>query len=61
MIKYIFIMFFITSCASAYEPRVRPDNWAEPVIGTRLDNFYFVDKGIYRSEQPEHENVNTLQ
>lgn len=42
------------------EPRVRPDTWGAPVIGTDFDNMYFVDKGIFRSEQPESENVTDL-
>lgn len=35
------------------EPRVRPTEWASPVIGTSLENLYQVDNGVYRSEQPD--------
>lgn len=59
MTRYVLILLLITSSLSA-EPRVRPDNWAQQVIGTELENFYRVDKGVYRSEQPEDENVENL-
>ena len=35
------------------EVRVRPDSWAQPVIGAGLDNFYRVAPNLYRSEQPD--------
>ncbi len=47
-----------TLCYS--EPRLRPDTWGKPVIGTRLKNIYRVDKGVYRSEQPQQEDLNDL-
>jgi tyrosine-protein phosphatase SIW14 len=33
-------------------PRVRPVEWAQPVAGTTLDNFFQVSPGLFRSEQP---------
>jgi tyrosine-protein phosphatase SIW14 len=41
-------------------PRVRPAQWATPVIGSHLENFYQVDKDVYRSEQPEDEDFAAL-
>jgi len=41
--------------ANAAEPRLRPDSWAKPMISERLQNWYQVDKDVYRSEQPDDE------
>lgn len=38
---------------SLAEPRLRPDNWAHPVINSELGNLYQVDEGVFRSEQPD--------
>ncbi len=35
------------------EPRVRPTEWAQPVLGVELGNFYKVSDELYRSEQPD--------
>lgn len=42
------------------EPRLRPQNWATPVINTHLHNLYAVNDQIYRSEQPDDEDVTDL-
>ena len=33
---------------SLAEPRLRPDNWAHPVINSELGNLYQVDEGVFR-------------
>ena len=50
----LFICLTLSLVASA-EPRVRPVEWAAPIIGSSLDNLYQVDEGLYRSEQPDTE------
>lgn len=52
--KLIILFFFIAiSFANAGdEPRIRPANWAQPIIGTTLENFYIIDSTLYRSSQP---------
>ncbi|OGR18245.1 MAG: hypothetical protein A3K19_31935 [Lentisphaerae bacterium RIFOXYB12_FULL_65_16] len=42
-------------------PRVRPLDWAQPVLGTEIGNFYCVDKDVYRSEQPNGEGMRKLE
>jgi tyrosine-protein phosphatase SIW14 len=42
-------------------PRVRPTDWAQPVIGAKLDNFFRVSDGLFRSEQPELADLPALQ
>ena len=38
-------------------PRVRPAEWAQPVIGTSLGNCYRVSADVYRSEQPDQRDL----
>jgi protein tyrosine/serine phosphatase len=64
MPKILFILLLL--CASqgcsqtVIEPRLRPAQWGVPVIGTNLDNFYQVADGVYRSEQPDDDDLETL-
>jgi tyrosine-protein phosphatase SIW14 len=60
MTKYLVIILLLLSSTAYAEPRVRPDNWGKPVIGTGLDNLYQVDNGVYRSEQPDDDDVDNL-
>lgn len=60
MIKYSILILVLISSTLVAEPRMRPNDWGQQVIGTKLDNLYRVDEGVYRSEQPEHEDVNNL-
>ena len=42
----------LISLAALTAPRPRPIAWAQPVIGTSLDNLFQVSPELYRSEQP---------
>ncbi len=57
MIKNILLIFLICSAIVSAQPRLRPITWAQPILETGLNNVYQVDKDIYRSEQPDHDNV----
>ncbi|HLP41522.1 MAG TPA: tyrosine-protein phosphatase, partial [Fibrobacteria bacterium] len=46
--------------AAAAELRVRPVEWAQPVIGVELGNFYQVSGDVYRSRQPDDEEFTAL-
>lgn len=60
--KGLLITIALMLATHAYaEPRVRPTEWAQPVIGVELDNFYQVSKDVYRSEQPDDEVMVQLQ
>jgi protein tyrosine/serine phosphatase len=52
-----FLSILITTLAlvgfQAQALRVRPENWARPVINCELKNWYQVDGKVYRSSQPE--------
>ena len=41
-------------------PRVRPTTWAQPVIGTTLENLHHVSPEIYRSAQPSNKELRML-
>jgi len=60
MFKCFIFVLLLSSSAVFAEPRVRPELWGQQIIGTQLKNLYFIDKGVYRSEQPEHENIPDL-
>jgi tyrosine-protein phosphatase SIW14 len=45
---------------SAEEIRTRPLEWAQPMIGTELGNFYQLSDEVYRSKQPGDEDMRTL-
>ncbi len=60
MTKYIAALLLFVVSTSFAEPRVRPDSWAKPIIDTELDNLFYVDEGVFRSEQPHDENMKDL-
>jgi tyrosine-protein phosphatase SIW14 len=60
MTRYLIILLLLISASADAEPRLRPDNWGKPIIGTGLDNLYQVDKGVYRSEQPDDDDIENL-
>lgn len=59
--KLLLVMLLVLSSSVYAEPRLRPADWATPIIGAKLSNLYKVDNGIYRSEQPDEENIKDLQ
>jgi protein tyrosine/serine phosphatase len=59
--KGLVVAITLLFAASAYaEPRVRPTEWAQPVLGVELDNFYQVSSELYRSDQPDDEAMQQL-
>lgn len=60
MTKHILIILLFMPSLVYAEPRLRPETWGQPIIGSRLKNIYLVDKGIYRSEQPGSEDLETI-
>lgn len=49
-----------SSFGSDAEPRLRPDNWATPLISEQMQNWYKVDDLVYRSEQPDDKGMQEL-
>jgi protein tyrosine/serine phosphatase len=58
---YLAILLFFSFVVSLdAEARVRPAEWAQPMIGSSLDNFYQVSPDVYRSSQPDKDDMKTL-
>jgi tyrosine-protein phosphatase SIW14 len=45
---------------AADTPRIRPLTWAQPVIGTQLENLHQVSPEVYRSGQPNAGDLKLL-
>jgi len=51
---------FMAAACSAEPAKLRPENWAEQVVGSPLGNFYRVSGELFRSEQPTPPDIATL-
>lgn len=60
--KNLLLIIFITLSVLAEDSiRVRPNTWAQKVIGSDLENFYKIDNKLYRSEQPDDDDMKVLE
>ncbi len=55
------LLLVVPMVAQADTARVRPLAWAQPVIGVELGNFYQLTDQVYRSQQPDDEEMRMLQ
>lgn len=53
LVSVILVVLALPWLSLGAEPRLRPVEWAVPVISDYLDNWYRVDARLYRSEQPD--------
>jgi protein tyrosine/serine phosphatase len=60
MFKTLLFLLMLCCVQVMAEPRLRPTQWAVPVLDTTLSNVYWVDKDIYRAEQPSEESLKAL-
>ena len=56
----LFIFLFASNSVNA-SPRVRPSEWASPIIESELQNLYKVSKKVFRSEQPNGKAFHEIQ
>lgn len=54
------ILAVVTTTATA-QFRTRPLDWAQPVIGFQVENFYKINEEVYRAEQPNDDDVKALE
>ncbi len=54
------VLLGAASMGLAEGPRVRPVQWAQPVVGTTLGNCFKVSQDLYRSEQPTAADIPDL-
>ncbi len=57
----LFLAIMVPDFTAAADLRVRPADWAQPVIGFKLGNFYQVSDDVYRSQQPDDEALRELE
>ncbi|MEW6078792.1 MAG: dual specificity protein phosphatase family protein [Thermodesulfobacteriota bacterium] len=57
----IFLTALVLFGFQAQGPKVRPENWARPVINNELENWYQVDQKVYRSSQPGAVDMKTVE
>ncbi|MCE5275176.1 MAG: tyrosine-protein phosphatase [Syntrophaceae bacterium] len=50
---FLAVLVFASPCLAQDLPRVRPPEWARPIIDTKVENFFKVDDRVYRSAQPD--------
>jgi tyrosine-protein phosphatase SIW14 len=55
------ILCLIPVILMADSERVRPFDWAQPVTGIELNNFYQMSEQVYRSQQPDDEEMKQLE
>ncbi len=56
----LLLVLLLPQMASA-ELRARPLEWAQPMLGIELDNFYRLSDEVYRSKQPDDEEMDALE
>ena len=56
----IAMMLLVISGSVCAEVRIRPEHWAQPIIGSTLKNWYKIDDHLYRSEQPSADEFRTI-
>ncbi len=61
MRSWIVGVLILMAADAGAELRVRPIDWAQPVIGFKIDNFYKIDEAVYRSEQPNSKDMKALE
>ncbi len=63
VIRYSLTALWLTALPllAAAPPRVRPCEWAQPVLDWPLKNFYRVSDEVYRSRQPDAADFRALE
>ena len=60
MARFTLLFLALAGVCSAENPKIRPGNWAEPIVGSSLTNFYRISDDLFRSEQPSASDIPTL-
>lgn len=61
MKRWFLLVLLLSPLAVADDVRVRPVEWAQPMLGIKLENFYRLSEEVYRSKQPDDEGMATLE
>lgn len=60
VIRFAVLFLAVVGTGLAGNPKLRPHDWAEPIVGSSLGNFYRISDDLYRSEQPTPADIATL-
>ena len=60
-LRIIAVLLVATLLSGSSQPRVRPTEWAQPVIVTGLNNCFRVGDDLFRSAQPSRADIPDLQ
>ncbi len=60
-VSRVLVLLLSAGAAAAAEPAVRPADWATPVAGTSIKNFYKIEDDLYRGSQPTAAGFQELQ
>ncbi|MEJ2691514.1 MAG: tyrosine-protein phosphatase [Candidatus Thiodiazotropha sp.] len=61
LLRWILLLALLSPLSALADARVRPSEWAQPMLGIELDNFYRLNKEVYRSKQPDDELMAELE
>ncbi len=61
MLRWILMLVLLSPALLQADVRARPLEWAQPMLGIELDNFYRLDDQVYRSKQPDDEELVALE
>jgi protein tyrosine/serine phosphatase len=61
MIRTILLGTLAMALAAEDAIRPRPTTWAQPMLGSEIENFYKVSDDLYRSEQPDDDGMAALE
>ena len=53
-------VFIAALLCGAAQPRIRPAEWAQPVLASTVENCFRVSDELYRSEQPDEDDIPDL-
>ncbi|MES9992145.1 MAG: tyrosine-protein phosphatase [Candidatus Thiodiazotropha sp.] len=61
MMRGIVVFSLLISLSAEADIRARPLEWAQPMLGSELANFYRLSNEVYRSKQPDDEDMSALE
>lgn len=61
LLRGILLLALLFPALTTADVRVRPSDWAQPMLGIELENFYRLSEAVYRSKQPDDEAMASLE
>jgi protein tyrosine phosphatase (PTP) superfamily phosphohydrolase (DUF442 family) len=61
LLRGFLLLVLLSPVVTLADIRVRPSEWAQPVLGIELENFYRLTDEVFRSRQPDAEAMGALE